>query len=85
MLSLPCCYSNYPNNYYSNKRWCCGDMDHLDISKWAFEKVRPWLHTNQMCNELCLFLNLCGRIGTALRGNGICSDVWTGGVCIMQV
>lgn len=33
------CPCNYPNNFYSNKRWCCGDMDHLDLSIWAFEKV----------------------------------------------
>jgi hypothetical protein len=26
-------------NYYSNKRWCCGDMYHLDMSVWAFEKL----------------------------------------------
>ncbi|GFH17295.1 expansin-like EG45 domain-containing protein, partial [Haematococcus lacustris] len=28
-----------PTNYYSNKRWCCGDMYHLDISTYAFEKL----------------------------------------------
>lgn len=21
------------------RRWCCGDMDHFDISVWAFEKL----------------------------------------------
>ncbi len=31
------CY--YPSNAYSNKRWCCGDMPHLDLSTWAFEKL----------------------------------------------
>eukprot|EP01025_Chloroclados_australasicus_P055392 TRINITY_DN66_c1_g1_i2.p1 TRINITY_DN66_c1_g1~~TRINITY_DN66_c1_g1_i2.p1 ORF type:complete len:413 (+),score=49.36 TRINITY_DN66_c1_g1_i2:196-1434(+) len=31
------CY--YPTNLYSNARWCCGDMDHLDLSVWAFEKL----------------------------------------------
>ena len=31
------CY--YPANEYSNKRWCCGDMDHLDMSYQAFSKV----------------------------------------------
>ena len=34
------CPCNYPNNYYSNKCWCCGDMPHFDMSAWAFEKVR---------------------------------------------
>jgi hypothetical protein len=34
------CPCSYPNNYYSNKRWCCGDMPHFDMSIWAFEKVR---------------------------------------------
>jgi hypothetical protein len=29
----------YAANFYSNKRWCCGDMDHFDISAWAFEKL----------------------------------------------
>ncbi|KAF6266517.1 RlpA-like double-psi beta-barrel-protein domain-containing protein-containing protein [Scenedesmus sp. NREL 46B-D3] len=33
------CPCNYPNNYFSNKRWCCGDMDHLDVSVWAFQKL----------------------------------------------
>ncbi|PSC75221.1 hypothetical protein C2E20_1964 [Micractinium conductrix] len=34
--SCPC---YYPGNYYSNKRWCCGDVDHMDMSVWAFEKL----------------------------------------------
>lgn len=33
------CPCHYPNNYHSNKRWCCGDMYHLDLSIWAFEKL----------------------------------------------
>eukprot|EP01023_Acetabularia_acetabulum_P047060 TRINITY_DN4933_c0_g2_i3.p1 TRINITY_DN4933_c0_g2~~TRINITY_DN4933_c0_g2_i3.p1 ORF type:complete len:276 (+),score=50.75 TRINITY_DN4933_c0_g2_i3:125-952(+) len=33
------CPCNYATNSYSNKRWCCGDMDHLDLSVWAFEKL----------------------------------------------
>ncbi|KAF6266519.1 RlpA-like double-psi beta-barrel-protein domain-containing protein-containing protein [Scenedesmus sp. NREL 46B-D3] len=33
------CPCSYPNNYFSNKRWCCGDMDHLDMSVWAFQKL----------------------------------------------
>eukprot|EP01025_Chloroclados_australasicus_P018455 TRINITY_DN196_c0_g1_i5.p1 TRINITY_DN196_c0_g1~~TRINITY_DN196_c0_g1_i5.p1 ORF type:complete len:418 (-),score=51.86 TRINITY_DN196_c0_g1_i5:3505-4758(-) len=32
------CPCNYASNWYSNQRWCCGDMDHLDLSVWAFEK-----------------------------------------------
>jgi hypothetical protein len=31
------CY--YPGNAYSNKRWCCGDIYHLDLSVWAYEKL----------------------------------------------
>ncbi|EFJ47081.1 hypothetical protein VOLCADRAFT_105296 [Volvox carteri f. nagariensis] len=31
------CY--YPANQYSNKRWCCGDMQHFDISSYAFQKL----------------------------------------------
>ncbi len=33
------CPCTYPANAYSNKRWCCGDMDHFDVSVWAFEKL----------------------------------------------
>jgi len=33
------CPCHYPGNSYSNKRWCCGDMYHLDMSIWAFEKL----------------------------------------------
>jgi len=33
------CPCHYPGNYYSNKRWCCGDMYHLDLSLWSFEKL----------------------------------------------
>lgn len=33
------CPCDYPNNAYSNKRWCCGDMNHFDIGVWAFQKM----------------------------------------------
>lgn len=33
------CPCHYPPNEYSNKRWCCGDMEHFDLSAWAFEKI----------------------------------------------
>jgi hypothetical protein len=33
------CPCTYPANAYSNKRWCCGDQDHFDVSVWAFEKL----------------------------------------------
>ena len=33
------CPCVYPGNAYGNKRWCCGDMDHFDMSIWAFEKI----------------------------------------------
>eukprot|EP00775_Hariotina_reticulata_P005952 gene5952-6191_t len=33
------CPCIYPDNYSSNKRWCCGDMYHLDMSVWAYEKL----------------------------------------------
>ncbi|CAG9467265.1 unnamed protein product [Pedinophyceae sp. YPF-701] len=26
-------------NAYSNRRWCCGDMPHIDLSEYAFEKL----------------------------------------------
>ncbi|PNW80185.1 hypothetical protein CHLRE_08g381550v5 [Chlamydomonas reinhardtii] len=31
------CY--YPANQYSNRRWCCGDMYHMDLSSEAFAKL----------------------------------------------
>lgn len=33
------CPCTYPRNAYSNKRWCCNDVEHLDLSIWAFEKL----------------------------------------------
>jgi len=33
------CPCHYPNNAYSNKRWCCGDMPHIDLSDVAFAKL----------------------------------------------
>lgn len=33
------CPCLYPDNAYSNKRWCCGDKNHLDMSVWAFERL----------------------------------------------
>ena len=35
------CPCNYPNNAYSNKRWCCHDngLTHFDLSIWAFERL----------------------------------------------
>ncbi|GLC47742.1 Expansin-A20 [Pleodorina starrii] len=34
--SCPC---DYPANAYSNRRWCCGDMYHMDLSQTAFSKL----------------------------------------------
>jgi hypothetical protein len=47
------CPCVYPGNAYSNKRWCCGDMRHMDMSKWAYEKVSP----------LCLIVHSCSAAG----------------------
>lgn len=33
------CPCNYPGNAASNKRWCCGDFPHLDLSQWALDKI----------------------------------------------
>ncbi|KXZ56866.1 hypothetical protein GPECTOR_1g781 [Gonium pectorale] len=33
------CPCRYPNNQYSNQRWCCGDVAHLDISQEAFSQL----------------------------------------------
>jgi hypothetical protein len=34
--ACPCVKDDNP---YSNSRWCCGDMNHVDLSIWAFEKL----------------------------------------------
>ena len=50
-----CIAGTYSANAYSNKRWCCNDMDHFDVSVWAFEKLadKKWgvigEHTSSMC------------------------------------
>eukprot|EP01024_Parvocaulis_polyphysoides_P018031 TRINITY_DN17957_c0_g3_i2.p1 TRINITY_DN17957_c0_g3~~TRINITY_DN17957_c0_g3_i2.p1 ORF type:complete len:428 (+),score=50.07 TRINITY_DN17957_c0_g3_i2:166-1284(+) len=33
------CPCNDVKSQYSNQRWCCGDMEHIDLSIWAFEKL----------------------------------------------
>ncbi|KAG1667547.1 hypothetical protein FOA52_014627 [Chlamydomonas sp. UWO 241] len=33
------CPCVYPPNAWSNRRWCCGERDHMDLSVWAFEKL----------------------------------------------
>lgn len=33
------CPCTYAANSYSNRRWCCNDVEHLDLSIWAFEKL----------------------------------------------
>lgn len=33
------CPCVYPANPYSNKRWCCNDMQHFDVGIWTFEKL----------------------------------------------
>ncbi|KAG1668997.1 hypothetical protein FOA52_000590 [Chlamydomonas sp. UWO 241] len=33
------CPCSKPGNEYSNHRWCCGDMDHLDLGIWAFREM----------------------------------------------
>lgn len=33
------CQCEYAPNAQSNKRWCCGDYPHLDMSQWALEKI----------------------------------------------
>lgn len=33
------CDCNYAPNAYSNRRWCCGDMRHMDLSYWAYTKL----------------------------------------------
>ncbi|GLC43198.1 hypothetical protein PLESTF_001191300 [Pleodorina starrii] len=33
------CPCHYPSNSHSNRRWCCGDMNHIDISYEAFQQI----------------------------------------------
>eukprot|EP00798_Chlamydomonas_sp_ICE-L_P027615 gene27615-7252_t len=35
------CPCSYKPNQWSNKRWCCGDSDHIDMSWVAFERLAP--------------------------------------------
>ena len=56
---MPC---NYPSNSYSNKRWCCGDEFHMDVSVWVFEKLAS---TN------------VGVVGMRYRETSCSSQVWT--------
>ncbi|GMH41259.1 hypothetical protein BSKO_09169 [Bryopsis sp. KO-2023] len=35
------CYDPLPWNTDTNQRWCCGDMDHFDLSYNAFGKLSP--------------------------------------------
>lgn len=73
LVQCPC---NYPDNYASNKRWCCGDTYHLDMSVWAYEKVRAGLATG--CGLITLLLccvqqqsgwmyPVCGRCDAAVN------------------
>eukprot|EP01025_Chloroclados_australasicus_P007671 TRINITY_DN12532_c0_g1_i2.p4 TRINITY_DN12532_c0_g1~~TRINITY_DN12532_c0_g1_i2.p4 ORF type:complete len:199 (+),score=1.47 TRINITY_DN12532_c0_g1_i2:126-722(+) len=39
VMIVDVCACNYAGNSYSNRRWCCGDTDHFDLSVWAFEKL----------------------------------------------
>lgn len=52
------CPCNYPNNPQSNKRWCCGDTMHIDLSVYAYEKLadREWCAI-QPCLALTLHAN----------------------------
>lgn len=63
------CPCVYPNNAYSNRRWCCGDMDHLDISgesQGRAELSRQLLHRH--LHLVCT--------------NGIC---WVASRCVLRV
>lgn len=64
------CPCNYAANAESNKRWCCGDYPHLDLSQWALEKVcrfsaaqqqgHVWRSCIQTCwRGLCLASRCC--------------------------
>lgn len=33
------CPCHKESNIVGNKRWCCGDQNHMDLSVWAFEKL----------------------------------------------
>jgi hypothetical protein len=64
------CPCTYPTNYSSNKRWCCGDMYHLDLSIWAYEKVSNAFIITTGVRQVCLCLwgwrlQLCLQLGCA--------------------
>ncbi|KAG1673671.1 hypothetical protein FOA52_010539 [Chlamydomonas sp. UWO 241] len=77
------CYE--PSNPYSNQRWCCGDMYHMDLSIWAFSKLvwspessgsRPVVvHTQGRCYEVaCQPLEFYDNFGEYLNRRGACRD-----------
>lgn len=38
---------------YSNKRWCCGDQQHFDLSVWAFERLAETKVSSLPCSPFC--------------------------------
>lgn len=70
------CPCDYPSNYYSNKRWCCGDMDHLDLSYVTFDKLaeRRWgviglLYRPVACSETAQTVEAPGGGAVAAEGS----------------
>jgi hypothetical protein len=39
VMATDTCPCVYPANAWSNKRWCCGDKPHIDLSTQAFRKL----------------------------------------------
>ncbi|GFH18963.1 uncharacterized protein HaLaN_15847 [Haematococcus lacustris] len=64
------CQCTYPANWWSNKRWCCGDKAHFDVSMWAFEKgalaLKAWngVFSNAVALEFWTYVGVVGWEGT---------------------
>lgn len=60
------CPCVFPDNYASNKRWCCGDMYHLDMSVWAYEKVGTGRHC--ICAADWWLAGMCSTLHAVIPG-----------------
>ncbi|KAG2442669.1 hypothetical protein HXX76_002752 [Chlamydomonas incerta] len=70
------CPCRYPNNEYSNQRWCCGDMNHVDLSREAFEQI-----ADLGLGVIGLYMREvdCGTSGNPGNGNPTPASQYSGG------
>ena len=88
-FSLPFTTTSTPTlqNAYSNKRWCCNDQTHFDVSVWAWEKLadKKWGVIGACCRAACCplllpcaplpgppFLSVCLSLLAVLAASAAC-------------